>query len=526
MSYKLVIIDDDSIIRRGLSTNIPWEKAGFQVVGVAGDGEEGLKLIYDCQPDIVVSDIKMPFMDGLAMSKAVLKAFPTTKIVLLTGYEEFQYAKQALELKIFDYILKPVDYERLLEVIHQATLELEYERKAEWQIRKSRPLLRQRFLTNLINHQCQNETNLREEAQFLGISLPGPYFTVLLIKIDEYYNTALYPSCTEQEILKFSLNNLCTDQLIPGSGEIFDPGGDALVIILYSRDNSAPAKAQIYKFAETLRQTTEEYLKVTITVTFGAPHPGLPGIGLSYKEACSACQFRHFLGKNQIISSEDTCLPTAETPVDISESLKELAIQVKLGLLDEATAAINAILHQIMLQENFISLPLVRVIGLQLAMVIQQTAAEVIIPENFYKYCTNIQVMQTVKEIFAEIIRLAEESITLLNQRRQSQHDGLVEKGVKYIEANYCQEMLSLRDIAQAVHVSPIYFSIIFKKELKINFSDFLTQTRMKKAMELIRTTDLKTYEVAERVGYSNPNYFSICFKKYTGFSPTEFKKF
>lgn len=527
--YRVMIIDDDAIIRRGLSRNISWEESGFQLVGTAGDGEEGLQLFLQTHPEIVISDIKMPFLDGLDLSRRLLGISPETKIILLTGYGEFDYAKQALELKVFDYILKPIDFDVLIQTVQRAATVLDNERKVKWQIQESRPLLKQRFLTRLILGKYQSERELFDEAAFLELKILKGCYIAVLVKIDDYQNPEVFSGIAEQEIAKIKLANLCHETLA-NQAEVVDLGGDELAIIFFSDSKPGQTTQDAFEWSESFLFQANEELSLSITIGIGSVRHSLLEITDSFREARTALGFRHILGRNQVLTIGDTGIPNAGDPTDLPEIREELGLKVKLGLTEEVVKLLNNI-EAGLLRRQFISLSASQLIGTQLAFLLMQELQDLesenpkVKKEFFFERCRLIQEGQTIQDIFIELRRLATEIFEMINQGRENIQAGLIGKAIHFIEENYFQEGLSLTDVARAVHVSPVYLSIMFKKERNINFSSFLTEVRMKKAMELLRSSDLKSYEVSERVGYSNPQYFSVCFKKYTGCSPSEFKK-
>ncbi|HYH02557.1 MAG TPA: helix-turn-helix domain-containing protein, partial [Bacillota bacterium] len=249
----------------------------------------------------------------------------------------------------------------------------------------------------------------------------------------------------------------------------------------------------------------------------------------SFREARAATEFRHIFGKNQVLTIADTGMPLGGELLDSTEYQEALRLKIKLGLDDEALGILNEIEKRLS-QGQFIALSAVQLIGMQLAIGALQEAQfgeSDPVGQNrfFFERCRPIQEGETVQEIFGALRALVTEITSQINWKRESLQESVIGKAMQYIENNYCREGLSLTDVAQVVHVSPVYLSIMFKKEKNINFSDYLTELRMKRAMELLRNSDLKTYEVAERIGYSNPQYFSVCFKKYCGASPSDFKK-
>lgn len=527
---RLMIVDDDVIIRKGLSKNIAWAEHGFQLVGTAGDGEEGYRLFSEMHPDIVISDIKMPFMDGLEMSRKILGESSETKMILLTGYEEFEYAKQALEIKVFDFILKPVDLEQLLNTAKRAATALKAERKVKRSLRESRPLLKQQFLTNLLNGKYPLESEAAAEAAFLEIPFQSDTFTVFLIKVDEYFNPKIFPDIEAQEVTKLNIVNLCREYLPAESGEILSLGGDEVALISCTKSEDTSSQDAL-ALGELLKNALNVRFDLSVTIGIGKTRKGFTGIADSFKEASAATEFRHIIGKNQVLPVEDTGMPVGGKRFDLPEFDKTLGVKVKMGLIAESLAIVDAIEAKL-LERPFVSLSAVRLVGMQLVIYVLHEA-EAWERENVpgdknqlsFEECRAIQEGETVREIFNKVREIVRKLTERANQKRESLQAGLVKTAIEYIEANFAQEGLSLTDVARVVHVSPVYLSIMFKKERNINFSEFLNEVRMTKAMELIRNTNLKTYEVAEQVGYGNPQYFSVCFKKYTGYSPSDFKK-
>lgn len=527
---RLMIVDDDVIIRKGLAKNIAWEEHGFELVGTAGDGEAGYGLFAEYKPEIIISDIKMPFMDGLELSRKLLAESDKVKIILLTGYEAFEYAKQALELKVFDYILKPVDFDKLLVTVKKAAQELAVEKKANWRLDESKPLLQQRFWMNIIQGGYLSEEMARSEAAFIEIDLEAALYIVLLVKIDDYYNARIFAGVSDQEIIKSDIAALCRESMGNATGEVLSPGGDELVIIFGSQLKPGETTQMGLELGESIRQKINNGYRLAVTVGIGRANQGLSGIADSYREAKAAIEFRHIIGKNRVLTIGDTGVPVDNDLVDLPEYDEKLGLKVKMGLTAESIAIIDNIESKLRSQ-SYIPLATVRLMGMQLTILLLRDV-EVGNPEEtgsknnlYFERCYRIQECQTIGEIFAELRQLVVEITEAVNLKRGSMQAVLVSAAIEYMENNYGKEGLSLSEVAAMIHVSPVYLSIMFKKERNINFSEYLTEIRIKQAMELLRRTDLKSYEVAEKVGYSNPQYFSVCFKKYSGHSPSDFKK-
>ncbi|RBW69721.1 response regulator [Bacillus taeanensis] len=520
--YKIAIIDDDRIIRRGLSNIFSQENYGFQLVGTASDGERGLELIEEQRPQIVISDINMPFMNGLEMARIVKEKYPEIKVILLTGYEDFKYAQEAIKVRAFDYILKPIDSDALVAKVKLAADEWEKEQKKDKQIQEGMPLLHAQFFKKLIYNGIE-PNRVKKEMTDLGIKLNGSKFAVLLIKVDDLQqlNGKNY-----KEAVQRICSNVFKNKI---EGIVFEWDGDELAAVLPFSQQLIENNEGIHDIAEQIRFHVKNHLNTTVTIAVGNVYQSLTGIVLSYQSARTAMDLRHMIGKDTVFSIKNFTFPMQVNSMNLNELEEELVEKVTLGLSHEVLTVLEEMNNQL-IDQKFIRLHEIRLMAIRIVVLLfhetekwtkQFEESNLDLTSSYNK----MMQMQTVEEIFNEISDIAVRLASYANTQRKSKEPTLVEKAMKYIEENYDQEGLSLQQVAREVHVSAAYLSNIFKVEKGINFGDFLLKTRMKKAMELLRDKNMKAYEVAEMVGYSNPQYFSVCFKKYTNYSPVDFKK-
>ena len=529
--HKILIVDDDRIIRKGLASTISWEEYEYQLVGEAADGEQGLEMIKNLRPDIVISDIKMPFMDGLSMVRSGRELFPDMKAILLTGYDDFAYAREAIKIKAFDYLLKPVDKEVLLEKVKKASEELKTENAAKQKISEGMPFLRLKLLKKIISGKFSGE-KLLGEARSLGVNLAGPKYLVFVIKIDDYYKMSAQAmeAAEGKEVAKHCVFDLCEKVIAwEGKGCVFELERDELVVVYEDSKNDAAMMETGHALAEHISALVKQCINVTVTIALGGVCQSLDGVGVSYREARAAMQNRHFIGKDSIFSFFDIGVSGHEGNLQMSDLELELLRKIKLGFPQEALAVVNKIEKEL-LQHKGLSLANVRLMSVQLLISLFKGAKEwageweKANQANLQLYHIQISGMQTIKEIM-NLIRKTVSSLTdHIQVKRDSSKCVAIEQAVKYIEENFTKQGLSLHEVAKHIHMNPVYMSALFKQEKNITFSEFLLQARMNRAMELLRRQNMRTYEVAENVGYSNPEYFSVCFKKYVGVSPLEFK--
>ncbi|TDF91021.1 response regulator [Paenibacillus piri] len=533
--YKVIIIDDDSIIRKGLTLSIPWEQHGFGFVTSARDGEEGLKLVEELQPHLIITDIRMPFMDGFELANAVKARFPEIKIIMLTSYDEFEFAKRALQLKVFDYLMKPVDNQVLVDTAKRAIAELEYEKEIEQKVIEGLPLLRQRFFEQWIKGKLSDQ-EIYAASELLKLHLPDSRYVTIVLRADDYCYSE-YENRFGQEMLKYCILN-AAEEIIRTEyrGLVFDSQDDEVVIVYYDDADKSEIEHKAFEAAENIRTNIEKYLKTTVTAGIGFVYDNRHDVCLSYRDAKSAVEFRHMLGTNRVLMIGDTGLPPADsTQIELSGMEKELVLKVRLGLEKEAITILGNIEAMIM-NIRFVSLSQVRLLGVEITLLLFKELEEWAVRHgalresgeaiDFYTYYSKLQRLQTVQEIFQKIRELTVHLVEVSSSYREHQMKSKIHQAIAFMETNYAKEGLSLQDVAGSIYISPTYLSILFKKEKNISFGDYLLKLRMKAAVELLRMSDLKTYEIAEKVGYSNPQYFSSCFKKFTGYSPTEYKHY
>ncbi len=523
--YKVLIVDDDRIIRKGLMKTIPWTDNGFKLVGEAGDGEQAFDLIKQEHPQIVVSDIRMPFMDGLELARCTREYDPTIKFIFLTGYEDFSYAKEAISLKAIDYLLKPIDIEELVDKVKQAAAAWDKEHNQEKKLQEAKPYFKSDLFQRILLGSDEIE-ELLTEADSLGLSLRHKYYDTLFLHVDDYENENIHPYETHRGIKQALRSEIEKLLHVRGTcGGLFAMEHDAHAILL-SGDDADALEREAHEFAAAVLHIKDS-IKATLTIAIGTVQEGLELVKVSFADAQSAMNFRHVMGKNTVITLDDIDHLTQEVQPDTDK--KDLVEKVRLGLVDDAQQLLTNLEDQ--LCNTRLELGEVRLLAVDMLLALFKGAESWASgwsrehQDKKAEYYSRINKMQTVAEI-VELLRSLVDSLAQYMSASDSQRASvdIVDEITNYIETHYAEHGLSLQEVGQHVHLNPVYLSVLFKKKKKITFTGFLLQIRMTKAMEMLRTTDLKTYEVAEKTGYSSPEYFGACFKKYTGCSPLEFR--
>lgn len=529
--YRVVIVDDESIIRRGFCKNIPWADNNFVVAGVAGDGEEGIELITSEKPDIVITDVKMPKVDGLEMIRRLKGMGTTARFIVISGYEEFEYVKTAINLDVDRYLLKPVDNGELLQEIKGLAQRIENDKKVRRQMKEGLSSMTQTFLWKLLSKETQNEEKLYSEMASLEIPFRSGEFAVLVVKVDDYFNKKYCGDVMEKELLKYAVYNISMELLAASFSAVAHvPEQDEFIAIVNPISaGEVSERDRIYEICHDICQKVRLYLNTTVTIGIGSFYNGLAGISRSYRDAAAAVECRHIFGKDRIIPIEDVKLQEKGAEFDTNLYEKKLVSEVRLSLTESALATLAAIKDKLQ-GESFLPLDSIRVIAVEIAAAVSGDDGGLfddelaVLKKRLRLLSEKIFSQQTVQEIFELLSEFIVEMCSESGQRKVTQQKEIIDQAVSYIESNFGNENLSLQEVAKNIHVSISYLSTLFKKERNVNFSDFLTEVRMQKAKELLRNTSMKAYEVAMQVGYSNPQYFSMRFKQYTGYSPLRFK--
>ncbi|WP_223588054.1 response regulator transcription factor [Neobacillus bataviensis] len=523
--YKVAIVDDDRIIRKGLSSVIPWTEYGFDLVGVGADGEQGLEIIKEHDPHIVISDIQMPFMNGLEMTKVIKEHNPKTRVIFLTGYENFKYAHEAIKLKAYDYLLKPVETSELIEKLKQAAIELELELRKENYITESQYYFQQQLLKRL----SLNELTIDEivkELSIVGMEPKETIVAVLYVKLDQTDFGSLHKMETVKDCIMEYCRNILDHYKI--KGRVVNAETEHFAVFLFGSTLLAEDFTHsITSITSEFLSTVQENLHTTITITRGRINHELAHLSCAFREAVKAMEFRHMVGINRAYSIEE--IETLEC-AEVAEHLKieeDFFRYIFLGLPEKVTELLENAKNELLTNKK-VSLQEMVLFAVRLIGLIFYESSKIAKNWDYTKFGnfeSRLLKLQTIDEIFSEIKIIASDLADFAKRLNGNRKHTLVNKAIEFIRDNYHVANLSLQTVAEEVHVNAAYLSNLFKVEKGFNFGDFLLETRMEKAMELFQKTDLKTYEVAGRIGYSNPQYFSSSFKKYTGFSPIEFKK-
>ncbi|MED4953542.1 response regulator [Paenibacillus macerans] len=550
--YKLILADDEEDVREGLLQLIDWESVGFAVADTAENGKEAAEMVEKHVPDVVVTDIQMPFMNGLQLAEWIRGHYPATKIIILTGYEEFEYAQKAIRLGIDEYVLKPFSAAELADILHKVKKQIDAElaEKENVQLliehyRKNLPVLQSLFLSSLVSRRLK-ETEIQEKSQHYGLDLNGSEYMVSVLRIDAApgrketagngggdetrmaSGSISLKDTNDTQLRLFAVYNIA-DEIVKGhpADKAFIHHDEVVLLSIRRHEGSEDLAARTLQLLEEIRFSVERFLKLTVTIGAGRAAARLNDAVTSYEEALKALDYRVILGGNKVIWIED--VESREyVPLAVDElKEKELVRCLKVGSDQELEQLLEDMFG--VLADNKVSYQDFQVYLLEMLTAVIKVAKDShadldkLFGEGpgFLGTFAKFAHADEAKAWFLDICMKLKHSIA---SDRQSSYNKLVEEAKEYILANYGDHDLSIAKVCRHLHISAGYFSNIFKKETKTTFVSYLLGVRMEAAQRLLAATDLKAFEIAERVGFSDPNYFSFCFRKKFGISPKEYR--
>lgn len=523
--YKVFVVDDEPIVLEGMRSKIDWESSGFTLAGESSDGEIALSMIQEIKPDILITDIKMPFMDGLTLSSSVKKIFPWIKIIILSGHDEFDYAKKAISIGIQDYILKPFTTQEILKGLNKAALEITNERKQLSDISTLRQELKSKeklecrdFLNNLV-HGSADFSKVMEISEKFNIHLISRYYKILIAKITSE-NTSEKSENQMQNILNSWISSWeeeCTVSFLHHSNWI--------VCICKGSDTSV-LEENVFRVAQSIEHIVKQQENWVLTVGIGCTTAHLSSLHESYDDAKKIIELSESSRENTIVSSDDIQL----TGSGINEIKEKDPMVIRLRyagkndieeIAEESVALVNSNPEQFSFFANYILADIIFAVSKLIENLggnIKEVKPEIIQRSFIEEAVVN-------KDAFEKkLVEVLNFAIEYRDSKNSGKYGEVILKAKKYIEENYADPNTTLAKVADIVCLSPNHFSTIFSQQCKITFIEYLTNVRIENAKRLLKLSDKKGYDIAYECGFSDPHYFSYIFKKNTGLSPREYK--
>ena len=528
--YSVLLVDDEEEVCSVIMKKLDWESMGFHIAGYARNGVEALEMAEELQIDVVMTDIKMPYMDGLTLCRKLKEQYRKIKVIIFSGFDEFEYAREAIKIEAEEYILKPINANELREVFCRIKDNLDQEMDEKRNIDKLReyymeslPLLQENFLVSLIDGRILGDA-VETYARNCGLVLNGPYYvaTVLHISTTDPAEDAL----GDPFLLAVSVKKLTEEQLAEGeyNSKLVTYLGDSIVI------TQLPNEEAITHFTDTMDKICKmawRVCKAKVTAGIGHICKNPCELPLSYQGAKNAVSYRVLYGNTRAINiAEMDPQENADMPWE-EPYIQRIFKKIKMGEAEPLKEAIAEFTAE--LSGSRMSLQKYHILLMELITEMfrfganNQINLEKIFGENndIYTQAMQLESPEALREWLDEsCVKMQTE---VLNERSDTTKS-FVARAIEYVKEHYADTDLGIETICGYLNVSAAYFSTVFKKETGKTFINYLTDYRMEAAVELLLMKNEKTYVIAESVGYSDPNYFSYVFKKQYGMSPSKYK--
>lgn len=534
---KVFLVEDEMVIRRGIKNSIDWEKEGYIFCGEASDGELAYPMIIKEKPDILITDIRMPFMDGLELCKLVKKELPNIKILILSGYDEFDYAKEAIRLGVTEYLLKPISSGKLLEALNGVSESIRREKEDKDLVRKYMEEMR--------------ENTEHEKQKFFEQMIAGNLSMADALETGKKYEMNLSAGMYNLLLFRFTLGeeNRKSGELL-GEAEYaieklterleyvfeFQRGVEGWAFLLMA-DNEEQMSERVKELSKDLEEIMKNYSTIAYFGGIGQPVARLRELEESFREAERALAARFTMELNRIISVEDIRMAQNVDTLDdieitsfgeIEKTRTMLEKFLNNGAEDEIDEFVDVYINELP-EENLKSV-LMRQYIIMDAYIVMMSFCEKIegiegeMQAQSEELKNSMKTIQTLEEIKNYIRMLLKKIIGVRDTISGRRYSDIIEIAKDQIRKTYMSDEISLNTIAAEVGMSPSYFSSIFSKEMGKTFVEYLTEIRMDRAKELLMCSSMKTSEIGYEVGYKDPHYFSYIFKKTQNCTAKEFR--
>ncbi len=519
MKVKVLIVDDEKLERVLIRNGYAWEENGFTIVGEAGSGAEALEVIERKHPDIVFTDIHMPHMDGLELAENIRKLDAMCRIVIITGYREFDYARKAVRIGVEDFLLKPLDMEEMGETVRKLREQIIQEKQSIQEEEERREsvfadydIVRESLCQRLVEGRVPNEEAIRRLELYGAQDLLRGCICI---------NIELCGEDSQERQSEYSKKLLALIQ------RQFHP---LLCFVHYTFHVLAYflADAADGELGEKIHRKLGESLAVEANIGVSEEQKGIEGIVSAYRQSEKALGAVVVFGKGSCILYRDYLAIENENENEVEIAWNDFLYAVQNGIRDKVEGYVEQYIEKVrgagVMNLGYLRLMTMNIISKAGGTLNRygRSAMELLGGEKLYMEIEKITTIDEMRTILIDNMQQIMDFHRGINVRRNS---GLIEKALEYIDEHLTDPDLSLKTVAACVFANESYLSRIFKKEMGESMIEYVTKKRIAESIRLLKTTDLKVYEIAERIGFRDSHYFGICFKKQVGVTVKEFKQ-
>ncbi len=525
--HTVFLVEDEPLIRQNIRNTIENSAEPYACIGEAGDGELALAIIRDLKPDILITDIKMPFMDGLTLARHAKAIIPWLRIIIVSGYDDFKLAQQAIGVGVDQYLLKPVASKDLFGALHKASEQItEHKRHSISFLKEAHDeeTVKNALVSSLLEQLCSGEIVADEalrRADEIGINVLGKRYAVLICLLE---GKGGHPN-------RQAIASKVKFMLVEDPDVLYFLSGVDHVVLIIKGNADIDVTEKAYHTAQTLKHEVEDDGDTLLTVSISSVTPRISGIHDAFHEARILLKTFGQTNRGRIYCAGDigriqgSVAAPAGTffNVNIENRLKFAIAEDIPVIVEEFTRNLDTDEMQGVLYRYYILMDLTNT-AIRIIRNFKPDADPNEIAGHFVDLRQVFQSAMSAEEFAGLATQICLKTIELRNRGNSSHHVKLVRRACEYIEANYNSPDISLNTVAAHVALSPAHFSTIFSQEMSVTFIAHLTNVRMEKVKEMLASTDEKVVTIAFSVGYNEPNYLSYLFKKREGLTPKEFR--
>ncbi|HEX2986540.1 MAG TPA: helix-turn-helix domain-containing protein [Caproiciproducens sp.] len=522
--YKVLLAEDEVEVLSAMLTTIQWKKYGFEVPIGCQDGKKAIEVLEGgFAPNLVITDICMPFVDGLELTRYISENLPDTIVVMLTGYDEFKYAHAAIQFKVFDYVLKPVTPNRMNELLSRFKQELD-ERELR-SLENSTRIVSSYFLSKIVSQKLDSST-IEKYCRANRFTFRGNEHILVVLDVDLPAPGTVQES-NNLELMRYGLFNMAQELSQKTGTTVAFQGKDGITNLIVGGADMDEAYATAVQLCNTITGAVKHGLGITASAGIGEPVRELSELYLSRRQAEKALHYRFFYGASSIIREADVEIKqTGGMNYNSCES--RIVKSVKEMNRKNARCAITDLMSEF--REYQIPFDKCVLYSQKLMMCIISLTNEVTggmdakTLEHAWEN-TDLLKVSNLDQLEKLLMNICKKAFDILEAVKNNTVVSQVVRAENYIRENFSDPDLSLNTLTEHLAISTSYFSAIFKAQTGSTFVEYLTHIRMEKAKQILAFTDRRTYEVAEDVGFTDPHYFSVAFKRVTGVTPKEYRE-
>lgn len=527
MMYRAIIVDDEADVREGLQLLTDWESHGFRIVGEASHGAEALEHMPIWRPELIITDIRMPVLDGIEYIRRLRAQFPDMIVVVVSAYGEFHYAQEAIGLGVIDFLLKPITRNDLIDCLNKVGGLLDQRQKQLGKARAERQFMLEKKLQEL----CHGKLPRPGDMAYIEDSPQmekGGQLRVLLLELDDYETYVTDLSESDIDLLRFMVRNIAAEIASSrGVVQIYEDSQERIGMLLSSNPQTPP---NIEALGGEIRDALLRYVKISVSIGIGKPYMEWSLVRESRHEALQSLEYMLLEGRGGVFQYEQLersyrqadNKQRGQTSIDIAAILQAIDETDSLRVNEELDLFFD------MLRSRAKTPELARGICLELLIGIVRLVREYngdtgrVFGDRLQEYET-VYTKRSLDDLKAWLVALSRRTVQYLSELRAAKLPDVMQEVKTFIDENYAED-ISLKMISVQVYKNPAYLGQLFKTTFGESFSQYLTKIRIEKAKELLRKEHLLVYEIAEKVGYVTLDTFYQRFKQLTGMNPTEYK--